>query len=281
MTGVWSHLAGIPRNEAPDYWEYFGSRLAALADLPPGAHILDVGCGPGSSFIPAATKLDSSGFAVAADRDWEAVQECKTRSSQCGIEDASFAQMNAGDLALASDQFDFILSGFMGWNYCFDFVHNQYRCPDVRMREIQRVLRSGGQVLISSWAFQEDIEWLVDIFRKYLMRFAPDFVNLYTEDHLPYSKETPDGFEIIFRSAGLTAIQISTEHVNFASPDEDTWWEQMHRVGWRRYFSKLKQYSAEKYNQVKEGVYAELQSQKQKDGIVFSKTVIYAIARKP
>lgn len=281
MTGVWSHLAGIPRNEAPDYWEYFGSRLAALADLPPKAHILDLGCGAGSSFIPAAINLDSSGFAVATDRNWEAVQECRRRSNQREIRYASFVQMDAGGLALASDQFDFILSGFMGWNYCFDFVHNQFRCPDIRMREILRVLRSGGQVLISTWAFQEEIEWLVEIFRKYLKRFAPDFANQYPEDHFPYSKETPEGFELIYKSAGFTDIEISTEQVNFVSPNEDTWWEQMRRVGWRRYFAALNQYSSEKYDRVKAGIYEILKSQKQKDGIIFSKIVIYAKARKP
>ena len=100
---------------------------------------------------------------------------------------AAWAQMDAGYLGLLPDHFDVILSGFMGWNYCFDFVRNRFRSPDIRMKEIQRVLRSGGQVLISSWAFQEEIEWLVKTFRKNIQRYAPGFVNLYPADHLPYS----------------------------------------------------------------------------------------------
>ena len=67
MTRIWSRPIGIIDLNAPNYWEYFGTRLVELADLQLGEKVLDVGCGSGSSLFPAATKVGMHGFAVGVD----------------------------------------------------------------------------------------------------------------------------------------------------------------------------------------------------------------------
>ena len=67
MARVWSRPAGEPDLDGPDYWEYFGVRLVEHADIPPGAKVLDVACGAGSSLFPAAEKTGAQGYVTGID----------------------------------------------------------------------------------------------------------------------------------------------------------------------------------------------------------------------
>jgi len=67
MARVWSRPMGVTDLAGPDYWDYFGVRLIEHADIHPGAVLLDVGCGTGSSLFPAAKKTGSRGFAYGID----------------------------------------------------------------------------------------------------------------------------------------------------------------------------------------------------------------------
>ena len=62
----WSKPAGTAY-QGIDYWQYLGLRLAEQAGIFPGASVLDVGCGPGSSLFPAAGKVGERGKAIGID----------------------------------------------------------------------------------------------------------------------------------------------------------------------------------------------------------------------
>jgi O-methyltransferase/aklanonic acid methyltransferase len=64
---IWSRLVGETDLSGLDYWEYFGMKLVERAKVYPGARLLDVGCGTGSSLFPAATRIGSQGYAVGID----------------------------------------------------------------------------------------------------------------------------------------------------------------------------------------------------------------------
>ena len=66
MTRPWSRVVDTPF-DGPDYWEYFGVKLVELAAIPPGAQVLDVGCGEGSSLFPAVERVGSRGYAIGID----------------------------------------------------------------------------------------------------------------------------------------------------------------------------------------------------------------------
>lgn len=67
MARIWSRPLGVTDLAGPDYWDYFGARLVERANIHPGAKLLDVGCGTGSSLFPAARKAGSQGYAVGID----------------------------------------------------------------------------------------------------------------------------------------------------------------------------------------------------------------------
>lgn len=279
--GDWNRYVGSSGLGEMNYWDYFGHRMSAMVEIPRHAHILDVGCGTGSSFVPAALKLGLNGRGVAVDIDREVLNNCMHRISQYDIHNALCVQMDAADLGLIADCFDIVLSGFIGWDYCFDFVLNRFTRPDIYMKEIHHVLRPGGLLLVSSWSLQDDLEWFAKTIRKYMQQLAPDFTKQHPINSLPYSKETTRGLEIIFKSAGFTDIRCYTEQADFSSPDENTWWEQMRRAGWAWYLADLKKFSLEKYKLFKEKVFEDLQSCKSSVGIIFSKSVIFTSGYKP
>lgn len=67
MERIWSRPRGTSSLDGPDYWEYFGVRLVEHAAVYPGARVLDVGCGTGSSLFPAAEKTGARGYAAGID----------------------------------------------------------------------------------------------------------------------------------------------------------------------------------------------------------------------
>ena len=67
MERIWSRPLGVTDLDGPDYWDYFGSRLIAHADIPEGAWVLDVGCGTGSSLFPSAEIIGQRGHVIGID----------------------------------------------------------------------------------------------------------------------------------------------------------------------------------------------------------------------
>jgi O-methyltransferase/aklanonic acid methyltransferase len=67
MERIWSRPIDISDLDGIDYWEYFGVRLVEHAAIPPGAWVLDVGCGTGSSLFPAAEKTGAAGHVIGVD----------------------------------------------------------------------------------------------------------------------------------------------------------------------------------------------------------------------
>ena len=67
MSRIWSRPLGVTDLNGPDYWDYFGGRLVAHANIFPGAKILDIGCGTGSSLFPAARQMGNQGYIIGID----------------------------------------------------------------------------------------------------------------------------------------------------------------------------------------------------------------------
>ena len=67
MSDYWSKPIKECNPTGLDYWEYFGVKLAERAAIAPGAKILDIGCGTGSSLIPSGKRAEPTGYATGID----------------------------------------------------------------------------------------------------------------------------------------------------------------------------------------------------------------------
>jgi ubiquinone/menaquinone biosynthesis C-methylase UbiE len=121
MKVTYSRLARDPSQSSPDYWQYFGTRLADLADIPVGATVLDIGTGPGSVLLPAAERAGESGFAVGIDIDFDWFRHVIPGVRDRRLSNTALAHMDAAHLGFADGSFDRVLCGNLAWDYCFDF----------------------------------------------------------------------------------------------------------------------------------------------------------------
>ena len=280
MKVAYSRLARVTGPERPNYWQHFGERLADLAEIPQGATVLDIGTGPGSVLLPAAERVDAPGLAVGVDIDSNWFRYIVPRLGERGLRNTALAHMDAMHLGFTSGLFDHVLCGFLGWDYCFDFSRMRFTGLDTRLSEITRVLRDGGQVGISSWERQEDLEWLGEHFRRCFPAYVADQERETGSAMMIYSKENSTGLECILRERGYQDVKIVIETAEFVSTDEEEWWWQVWGAGWWEHIDRVARTDADKLERFKGQVFENLQQHKHKDGIHFSKDVLFAFGNK-
>jgi len=175
--------------------------------------------------------------------------------------------------------FDVVLSGFIAWSDCFDFIQGGFTRPDKKSKEIWRVLKEGGRVVIAAWERQEDLHWMEDAFVRNFPALLED--KEYIEQRpIGMAKENMEGYRVILQSAGFSNIEVFNEQAEFVSATEEDWWEQMRVVGWDELFKKVNNDGTETLARIKNAIFRELQTYKHHDGIHFSKSVFIITGRK-
>jgi SAM-dependent methyltransferase len=117
-----------------------GDELVASLDVWPGMTILDLGCGDGTTALPAAQR----GAAVlGVDIADNLVAAGKARAGAAGLDNLQFQHGDASDLAeLDDDRFDLVVSIFGAM-----FAPR----PEAVAREMVRVTRPGGRIVMGNW----------------------------------------------------------------------------------------------------------------------------------
>jgi ubiquinone/menaquinone biosynthesis C-methylase UbiE len=256
---------------ATDYWKYFGDRLVNLAEIGEGCTVLDVGTGGGSCLFPTVKKVGDHGQVIGIDIFNKKVRTTLNRISEYQMCNAHVLQMDAGYLGFKGSTFDVVISGFIGWDNCFDFI----KCRSIDntwLEEIARVLKDGGLIGLSSWAFQEENEFLRNLLSKYLGK---------PEINIPinYSKENTEGLKEMLCNAGFNNNKVLEEKIDIIYKDEEQWWKIMQSIGWHFHLEKVKSTGVDLEPFNKE-VVTELQNHKDADGIHFAKNVLFSFGTK-
>ena len=108
--------------------------LLAEADIQPGHHVLDYGCGAGSYAVAAASIVGPSGRVVAADVNPFAVNCVRRRAARQGLGNIDVLQTNR-DTGLQDASMDIAL--------LYDALH-AFAEPQAVLAEIRRVLKPDG-----------------------------------------------------------------------------------------------------------------------------------------
>jgi SAM-dependent methyltransferase len=176
-----------------------GEELAATLGITPGLHVLDLGCGDGTTALPAA-RLGANvlGVDIAANL----VEAGNARVRDLGVANCRFQEGDACDLAgLADDGFDVVLSVFGAM-----FAPRPFDAA----AEMVRVARPGGRIVMGNWIPND-----------------PTLVAQILKISSAYSPPPPDGFvspmtwgvegEVVerFGAAGVPAARISFERDEF------------------------------------------------------------------
>ena len=135
----WERAAGEYETRWTDLTSHFIEPLLRAVDLPPGARLLDVACGPG---YVAAAALKAGAVPVGLDFSARMVRRARERNP--GIE---FFEGDAERLPFETARFDRVVTNFG--------VPHLAR-PENAFREARRVLRRGGRFGFTVWAAPRD-----------------------------------------------------------------------------------------------------------------------------
>jgi ubiquinone/menaquinone biosynthesis C-methylase UbiE len=207
---AWDAIAeGYDRYVAPREVDLANEALR-LVGLEPDNRFLDVAAGPGGLSLPAA-RLGAEVLAT----DWSPamIERFEARADQEGLRNVGGRVMDCHALDLPDRSFD-----VTGSQFGVMLVPNQARA----LREMVRVTRPGGHVLVIAYGFPAELEFL-QFFIGALKAVAPDFPGL-PEDPPPLEFQVSDPGVLRQRliDAGLKDVVVErmAERPTFSSGKE-------------------------------------------------------------
>jgi ubiquinone/menaquinone biosynthesis C-methylase UbiE len=105
--------------------------------IPDDPVVLDVGCGTGTAVFELMRKLKDHGRFLGIDVSKEMVAVARTRAVELGLSNLSFEVMDAENLTLAKNRFDFVFS-----NQVFHWISNR----GAMLRGVYDCLKPGGEL---------------------------------------------------------------------------------------------------------------------------------------
>ena len=122
----------------------FRERLTDLAELRPGAAVLDVGCGTGTLAISAKQRVGASGTVIGIDASPEMIERAKQKAVARGVE-VQFQTAIVEALPFPDASFDVVFNTLM-------LHHLPRTVREQCAREMRRVLVPGGRIVAVDFA---------------------------------------------------------------------------------------------------------------------------------
>ena len=166
---------------------------------PPGARVLDVGCGFGDSTLAIARRVGPAGAAVGVDCAPRFVRAAEDDARAAGIANATFlvADVQTDDLR---GPYDFAFSRF-GTMF--------FPLPGAALANVRRALKPGGELTMIVWRRREENPWLHEA--ELRVREIVPVVSHEDTDQVhcgpgPFSMAGPDMVSTLLRAVGYERI---------------------------------------------------------------------------
>lgn len=178
--------------------QYSEIALARCA-YPPGARVLDVGCGFGDTTLRIARSVGPAGAAVGMDCAENFIASCEADARSDGVANASFF---AGDA-----QWDDLRGPY---DHAFArFGTMFFDMPGAAMRNIRNALEPGGAFTQVVWRKRDENPWLHEAeksVKAIVPVIAPEEANQVHCGPGPFSMSGPDMVSTMLRGAGFERI---------------------------------------------------------------------------
>jgi arsenite methyltransferase len=125
------------------------SNLAVTAHIPPGATVLDLGCGAGLDSLLAAVKTGPLGKVIGVDFSASMLDRARRGAREAGVSNIEFSEADAERLPLADASVDVAL---------VNGIFNLNPMRDAIFRELARVVRPDGVVYAAELILRDTVE---------------------------------------------------------------------------------------------------------------------------
>jgi SAM-dependent methyltransferase len=169
-------------------------RLWQAAEISDGEHVLDIGCGTGTTTMEAA-RAATSGSALGVDISARMIEWARERTRAASLGNVSFEQADAQVHPFAPEAFDLAVSRF-GAMFFGD--------PVAAFANIGGALRSGGRLLLLAWRRLEENQWLMTV--RQALAMGRQLPSPPVGAPGPFGLADPDGVRRILSSAGFEDI---------------------------------------------------------------------------
>jgi SAM-dependent methyltransferase len=204
----WLHVV-----EAEEGGQRQSTKLVELADLQPGASVLDVGGGYGEPSLTAARAVAPQGRVVCTDISPEMLAVAQERAAVARLGNVEFVTCDAEELEFDAESFDAVLS-----RATLMFL------PDVAgtLRRLYTFLKPGGRLASSVWGAQADVQ------------FSAAFPVVLQELELPppppgrpgaFALSDPDKLATLVGEAGFRGVETGTLSVVFETDTPEQYTE--------------------------------------------------------
>jgi SAM-dependent methyltransferase len=124
------------------------SNVSLLADIPPGAAVLDLGCGAGLDSLIAATRTGPAGSVTGVDFSEAMLLRARQSAAEAGLSNVAFEHSLAESLPLEAASVDVgLVNGIFNLNLVREPI----------LAELARVMRPGGTVYAAEIVLREPL----------------------------------------------------------------------------------------------------------------------------
>jgi ubiquinone/menaquinone biosynthesis C-methylase UbiE len=166
-----------------DYLRQAQRGVISLSDIKENINFLDIGCGTGWAIGQVAQLVDNKGSFYGVDLSAKMIEKAKENFQN--NDNFHFIKSNAESIPLGNNIFDVIICT----NSFHHFLH-----PDKALKEIFRLLKSGGKIYVLDPTADH---WILKMIDGIIKLFEPEHVKLYS------TKE----FQNLFANAGLKYVR--------------------------------------------------------------------------
>ncbi len=184
----------------------FVEQALRMAGVGPGQRVLDVAAGTGAAAL-AAAHLGAE--VLATDFAPKMVERLGQRASELGLTRVSTRVMDGQALDLPDGSFDSVCSNF-GVIFFPD--------PDLGFQEMHRVLKPGGQAVVTAWSWAERFE-PAQVIGGAIRRAFPDLGRQAAPVWLRF--QDPDVLRRSFERAGFVDVYVETVGGSWSFPSID------------------------------------------------------------